>query len=100
MKVVRVFVRLELSLGGDGCHGDGVVDRFHGIADNGVQYVLTMTERRAPHVASSALEVVMTAAPSVSGAVELVASSNAGTDASFTRSRTTTTPAESITFMT
>ena len=98
MKVVRVFVRLVPSLGGDGCRGDGVVDCYHGVAGNGVQCVLTMAERRTPLVASSGLEMVMTAAPSVSGAVELVASMNAGTDVSFTQSRTTTTPAESITF--
>jgi len=100
MKVVRVFVRLVFSLGGDDRRGDGVVDRYHGIAGNRVQFVITMAERRAPLVASSGLEMVMTAAPSVGGAMELVASMNAGTDASFTRSSTTTTPAESITFAT
>ncbi len=100
MKVVRVFVRLVPFLGGDGCHGDGVVDRDHGIARTGVQCVITMTERRAPLVASSGLEVVMTAAPSVSGAVEVVASTSVGTDASFTLRSTTTSPSESITFAT
>ncbi len=100
MKVVRVFIRLVASLGGDGCRGDGVVDRYPGIAGNGVRCVLTKAERRAPLVASSGLEMVVTAALSVSGTVELVASMNPGTDASFTRSSTTATPAESITFAT
>jgi hypothetical protein len=45
MKVVRVVVQLVPSLGGDGCRGDGVVDRYPGIADNGVQCVITMAER-------------------------------------------------------
>ncbi len=45
MKVVRIFVRLVPSLGGDDCQGDGVVDRYHGIAGNGVQCVIPMAER-------------------------------------------------------
>ncbi len=93
MKVVHVFVRVVPSLGGDGCHGDAVVDRYHGIAGDGVQCVITMAEGRALLVASSGLVMVITAAPSVGGAVELVASMNAETDASFTQSSTTTTPA-------
>ena len=100
MKAVRVFVRLVHSLGGYDCSVDAVVDRYAGIAGNSVQCVITMAERRAPLVASSGLEMVMTAAPSVGGAVELVAGMNVGTVASFTRSSTTTTPAESITFAT
>ncbi|MFN9939332.1 MAG: hypothetical protein ACK56I_07645, partial [bacterium] len=76
--MVRVFVCLMPSLGGDDCHGDGVVDRYPGIAGNGVRCLITMAERRAPLVASSALEMVMSAAPSVGGAVELVACMNAG----------------------